>query len=358
MKSLAQHIELLLRNNDCVILPGFGGFVAHTTPAYYISEEHLYYPPSRSLSFNAALTMNDGLLVQSYMLSYQVDYARACYMVDIALDKLLDTLDEEGTAILPHIGTLQQDIYGTIQFTPETVGISSPSFFGLSSFLIQDLATLKQKAQPPHVVEQPKGIITHDEKNINLHIDKRVIRQIMSTAAILLLLLMISTPIGKEKPTNIASLNLTAIAVSQPDATIQAEVPTVSDTIFQSLSISEVTTTTVPTAETPIKEPVTTAFSAETEIPTSQVQEVVLPAHPEKLYHIIVASLPNHRGAEETLAQYIAKGYSNASLIERDDRFRISLKHFTEKNAANEFLKELRTNKEFENAWLLAVRNN
>ena len=95
MKNLARHIELLLRNNDCVILPGFGGFIAHAVPAYYVSEEHLYYPPSRSISFNASLTMNDGLLVQSYMQSYQVDYAKATYMVDMALDKLLDTLDEE-----------------------------------------------------------------------------------------------------------------------------------------------------------------------------------------------------------------------------------------------------------------------
>ena len=95
MKNLARHIELLLRNNDCVILPGFGGFIAHDVPAYYVSEEGLYYPPSRSISFNAAITMNDGLLVQSYMKSYQVDYARATYMVDVAVEQLTDMLDEE-----------------------------------------------------------------------------------------------------------------------------------------------------------------------------------------------------------------------------------------------------------------------
>mgnify|MGYP003287733752 CR=1 FL=1 len=69
MKNLARHIELLLRDNDCVILPGFGGFIAHTVPAYYASEEHLYYPPTRNISFNASITMNDGLLAQPMMLS-------------------------------------------------------------------------------------------------------------------------------------------------------------------------------------------------------------------------------------------------------------------------------------------------
>ena len=93
MKNLARHIELLLRDNDCVILPGFGGFIAHTVPAYYASEEHLYYPPTRNISFNASITMNDGLLAQSYMKSYQVDYARATYMIDVAIEELRDTLD-------------------------------------------------------------------------------------------------------------------------------------------------------------------------------------------------------------------------------------------------------------------------
>ena len=33
MIELAQHIEVLLLENDCVIVPGFGGFIAHYAPA-------------------------------------------------------------------------------------------------------------------------------------------------------------------------------------------------------------------------------------------------------------------------------------------------------------------------------------
>ena len=33
MIELAQHIETLLLDNDCVIIPGFGGFITHYTPA-------------------------------------------------------------------------------------------------------------------------------------------------------------------------------------------------------------------------------------------------------------------------------------------------------------------------------------
>ena len=36
MIELARHIEILLLENDCVIIPDFGGFIAHYQPARYI----------------------------------------------------------------------------------------------------------------------------------------------------------------------------------------------------------------------------------------------------------------------------------------------------------------------------------
>ena len=76
----------------------------------------------------------------------------------------------------------------------------------------------------------------------------------------------------------------------------------------------------------------------------------------EKTYHIIVASLPSRRGAEETMNQYTRMGYDNVTIVERDDRVRISLMQFADKNEANERLKALRQQEKFQNAWLLAVR--
>ena len=67
MIELAQHIEVLLLENDCVIVPGFGGFVAHYAPATHVKEENLFLPPTRTIGFNPQLKLNDGVLVQSYM---------------------------------------------------------------------------------------------------------------------------------------------------------------------------------------------------------------------------------------------------------------------------------------------------
>ncbi len=42
---LERHIEILLLSNDCVIVPDFGGFMAHHVDAYYDEEETIFLPP-------------------------------------------------------------------------------------------------------------------------------------------------------------------------------------------------------------------------------------------------------------------------------------------------------------------------
>ena len=378
MKNLARHIDLLLRTNDCVILPGFGGFIAHTVPAYYASEEHLYYPPTRNISFNASITMNDGLLAQSYMKSYQVDYARATYMIDVAIEELRDMLDEVGSVTLPRIGLIKQDIYQTIQFIPETAGISSPKHFGLSSFFMQELGQLQAMSAK---TEQSQSVITQTEKTFALHISKHMLRQVMSTAAVLLLLLMVSLPIGEKTATDIASLQLiktinsevvleTSVAITQEMTEAVGITP--NTTIIDSTSTIETPTTTGLAAieiessfnyETAVAEAIATESEATEAANVTVAPEAEQHAAPTpqnvstRSYHIIVASLPNHRGADEIVNKYTAQGYTNVSLVERDGRIRISLTQFNNKDEANSYLSALRTNEAFANAWLLAVSN-
>jgi len=55
-------IKELLTKHDCVVLPGFGAFIAHNHTAEVHPVKHLSFPPSRKVVFNSALTKNDGLL--------------------------------------------------------------------------------------------------------------------------------------------------------------------------------------------------------------------------------------------------------------------------------------------------------
>ena len=381
MNTLARHIDLLLRENDCVILPGFGGFIAHTVPAYYVREEHLYYPPSRSISFNSAITMNDGLLAQSYMRSYQVDYARATYMIDVAVDSLRDELDERGEVELPHIGVIKQDVYQALQFVPEESGIASPRNFGLGSFFMKELCQLQEMAAMD-MAKPKKAIITQTAKTFDVHISKNMLKQVMSTAAVFLLLLMVSLPTGNYKPTDIASLQLVNVANVQKEQSAplaveqtDVEIPAIHALACSVAPLDELPMTTpeeagAVEAETSVAAapvlPVAEAAVVEAPVaeePVSVVPVAEQPSQPEnvqiptKTYHIIVASLPSLRGTDAILSKYAGQGYADVTLVERDDRVRISLVQFTDKDEANAYLKILREKEEFQNAWLLAVRN-
>ena len=90
MIELAQHIEVLLLENDCVIVPGFGGFIAHYAPAMRVAEENLFLPPTRTIGFNPQLTLNDGVLVQSYMAVYDTNFSDATKMVEKLIFLILE----------------------------------------------------------------------------------------------------------------------------------------------------------------------------------------------------------------------------------------------------------------------------
>ena len=121
--------------------------------------------------------------------------------------------------------------------------------------------------------------------------------------------------------------------------------------------ISETPTEEVSETNVELASEATTPIVTETPVTTTTLEETLQSATDNKTYHIIVASLPNRRGAEEVIEGYVAKGFEKASLVERDNRVRISLVQFTDKDEANNYLKTLRENEAFRNAWLLPVRN-
>ena len=55
-------ISRLLEEHDCVILPGYGGFIGNYAPARIDPVSHSFVPPSKKILFNINLKQNDGLL--------------------------------------------------------------------------------------------------------------------------------------------------------------------------------------------------------------------------------------------------------------------------------------------------------
>lgn len=61
--SIEKYISELLFQNDCVIVPDFGGFVCNDTPSVINEKTNCITPPSKHILFNVNLKSNDGLLI-------------------------------------------------------------------------------------------------------------------------------------------------------------------------------------------------------------------------------------------------------------------------------------------------------
>ena len=156
MIELAKHIEFLLLENDCVILPGFGGFVAHYTEAIYEAKNQLFMPPMRTIGFNPLLRLNDGLLTQSVMEVYGTNYGDALKMVTRWVNQLKRQLYEEGSVELSNVGQLRMSIRGTMDFVPFNSRLTTSWLYGLGSF---ELPELNKQSLTEGSVRRPKPVV-------------------------------------------------------------------------------------------------------------------------------------------------------------------------------------------------------
>ena len=147
MIHLSRHIEALLLNNDCVIVPGFGGFVTQYVPARFVTEENLYLPPYRTVGFNSMLTLNDGLLVESYMKAHSCNYAVALRRIEMDVEDLKRELENKGEVLLPGVGELLKGDGGLLNFHPVDGGVATPKLYALDSCYIQPAVKMPKKTK-------------------------------------------------------------------------------------------------------------------------------------------------------------------------------------------------------------------
>lgn len=203
MIKLDRHIEILLLGNDCVIVPGLGGFVAHHISARYDEQDGLFLPPYRTLGFNAQLRMNDSLLVQSYVDAYDLSYPEALQQIENEVDEIYRRLDEEGLFELNDLGSLSRNADGNLEFEPFESGILTPFYYGLSSFSFKKLENQKQSALTTiEVKTQKQGVVfvdDSDSENKRLSISMRALRNVTAAAVFLTAVFLVAFPGSTRK---------------------------------------------------------------------------------------------------------------------------------------------------------------
>ncbi len=118
MIQLEDYISRLLYLNECVIIPGFGGFIANYRPSRLELLRGLIYPPSVELAFNPALKNNDGLLANLIAETEKISYTDALTEIRLEVEKWNYFLSNGEAVFLKKIGELVSNEDEKIIFNP------------------------------------------------------------------------------------------------------------------------------------------------------------------------------------------------------------------------------------------------
>ena len=389
MIELAQHIEVLLLENDCVIVPGLGGFVAHYTPAMRVAEENVFLPPTRIIGFNPQLKMNDGLLVQSYMAVYDTDFSDATRIVEKEVAHIFTALHEEGKVDLPNIGELRYSIHGTYDFAPYDHKITTPYLYGLDSFEMQELAELKKpyaELKKPYMektIRYSVPVVPEDKKRrFEIKFNRSYLSNAVAMIAVVALFFFLSTPIENTEvvegnyaqllPNELfemiekESLAINPIVVSRkadtPKASAQKNTgqkakKKVVPVAVREVKVGQANAQNAPVVSQPKQQAAevssSTSVTTKSEIQKTTAGTVAPSLVSAQKYHVIIASVGTEKDAEAMAKQLIEKGYPHAKAIVGDGKMRVSIESCGTETEAYQALNRVRQNETYKNAWVL-----
>lgn len=373
MNELSRHIEILLLENDCVIIPGFGGFIAHHSNSRRVEEESLFLPPTRTIGFNPQLVINDGLLVQSYMKAYDTDFADASKRVDNAIEELKQSLHQNGEFEIHGVGKLTVGMNRVYEFRPNEDGLLSPGLYGLGSFTIGSLIAVAQNER------KEDSVVKRSEKVYEIKISRAFIRHTAAAAAAIIAFFFLSVPAENTyvEEENYATLDaggifenirtrsmLTSLFPAYSENSTERQIPqnqarkpvrTVSGNRLKPVSVRTEKVSPRELKKERVTENVGIRGNAVTLSARSDAPQKELKVESPK-YNVIVASVGTRKDADSMVAFWKAKGYSTATVIEGNGKIRVSLLSYPNQTDAYKKINRLKEEGTFKDAWVLTTK--
>ena len=380
MNELSRHIEILLLSNDCVIVPGFGGFVAHHKVAEYDMEEKTFYPPQRVLGFNSQLVLNDSLLVQSYAEAYDLSYPEALRKIENEVEEIKQQVEIEGEYKFRGIGTVSKTAEGYYDFEPCVAGLVSPGLYGFTSYIMdavngvadadgasdtEDSAEkkllsaagvvtgetevdVKDDAEDTEDVEDDDVEDEEEERGIYVSYKKMWYAAAASLILLLLPLAYNSLTVGRGSQ----SSNVIRGSVGDTGKEVVSKIGEGIDTFMKATNSESVPADTVNITEKTVKQEAAVEAVADTKVQAEKTGEVSKETVKGQ-YSIILASRVSKKGAEDFVKRLNRAGYKEASVYEDGSMRRVVYGSYGSEREAERALNVLKKkNETFAGTWV------
>lgn len=180
-------IRELLFGHDCVIIPGFGGFIGNYSPARIDKGSGIFHPPLKQISFNKNLNHNDGLLIGRISEFSGLNYRDARNLVDNFAGDLKRKIEKGERVVIDNIGTFVTNHEGNVLFEPDNSVNYHLDSYGFESF----------ECMPVGGFDVRKRIAKYPQREPSRHIS---MRKLLWRAAVVipLLALMVAIPMKTD----------------------------------------------------------------------------------------------------------------------------------------------------------------
>ena len=331
MIDLGRHIAVLLLSNDCVIVPNFGGFMAHRIDAAYDEADCNFVPPLRTLGFNSKLRMNDSLLVQSYIEAYDISYPEALRRIESEVVELKQHIANDGRYELSGIGQIVLNDSGKYIFEPCEAGVLTPSLYGLGTFEMKAVGRHRSKPKTGknaifgeanqhtarlvsllHEGKDAKSARPARKESLKVN----MLRNVAAACLLVVAFFLFPSQISNQQSASVLQSNVET-------GLLKAMMP-------QAVTIE-------PTAKTKTETEKTTA--------------------PESYYCLVLASQVTQKNAEIFVKELNAKGIAARTLQLKGQSNKVVYGQFEKEGDAYRELNQLHSNDTFSQAWVLHVKN-
>lgn len=335
MNSVAAHMEYLLREHNCVVLPGLGAFICNYEPAHFDADNgNRLCPPGRRLAFNELIDNNDGLVASSISRRHGISFDAACRVISDEVGRIRRALSDAGSLRFGRLGTLTVTGSGHIAFEPAQYAGINGYLFGLQPIRLQPVAHETQSAAslPSVPSSAPLRAKEHHRRRISV---RTVAMSVAASLAVLLTVgMLLVPPIRTSQPTQTASI-----------APVPTETPVIEPTVVSIPVPEEMPATVMPAAdathdasvsETQAAKPAPEAQPSPTAAAVSASDKPAAQPKPrfnvDDPFCVIVASFPTRSQAESFVAAHSGK---QLGILEKDAKFRVYGATGTSYNMAN-----------------------
>lgn len=136
---IIQYISELLYDHNCVIIPGFGGFVANRLPSKVNDLQQRVEPARKVVAYNINLTQNDGLLASHIAKNQNITFDDANEQVREFVAELKSEIELKRHSSLKGIGDFYLNTENKYVFIPEADINFAKETYGLFPITIRKI---------------------------------------------------------------------------------------------------------------------------------------------------------------------------------------------------------------------------